>query len=692
MHPLKRTLFGRLLSLSSLEILADVNGLTLIRGKAVQQLEWHRVSAPLQLDSGLLFTSISIAADSVEQRHFWLSKPQSGAWLTAANALWLSARAPLLTQQAATLTASLRLGYMPSSRWQQLTKDAAQMRAMWPDSLSCGDLPQRYHSDFNIIQQLSEANPATLRALRQHSVETECQRYRALFDSIESNPLTEKQRIACVTNNDHNLVIAGAGSGKTSTLIGRVAYLLKSGQAQADEVLVLAYGKQAADELSQRLRQRLGQQALAVTCTTFHALGLAIIRQTCDSPPRSSALAGDDKLRQTFVSDQISNRLKQVEFKRAVVKVLESDPSLHPTAKVLPLYRQLKSRGLDLNARFLFWQQQGAVKRLLGLLTDLLLEFKSHRARLGSVQQRELSLLTPLLIPLLEAYNRQLRLNNEIDYIDMIDHAQRAVRSGRFPCRWRHLLVDEFQDISRPRAMLLRSLSRDARSLFAVGDDWQSIYRFSGSDVSLMTGFSDFFGPTSTTLLDKTFRFDDQLNRLASAFISKNPAQLPKTMTTHKLSATPSLTLVTDRQPLTELVAAIASRAKPGQTVYFLARFKFQLPDAQTLDALAKQFPQLSFSSDSVHASKGKQAGIVVLLIPAGERHGFPPERRSHPAKEAMLSEAESYPHAEERRLFYVALTRACDHLYLVTDPDNPGPFVSELRALQEDAPKTPPN
>ncbi|USD35668.1 UvrD-helicase domain-containing protein [Ferrimonas sp. SCSIO 43195] len=688
MLPLKRTLLGRLLSLSSLEIHADTAGLTLVQGKRRQQLQWQQITRPVQLDSGLLFTSARIEADNAEQRHFWLSKRQAQAWLTATNALWLSARAPLLKRQAASLTACLQSGYMPCSRWQQLVADAAEMRAMWPDSLSKDDLALEYHGDLGLIQQLSDASPATLRALRQHSVDTECRRYQALFDTIESSPLTPKQRIACVTHNDHNLVIAGAGSGKTSTLIGRVAYLLESGQARAEEIVILAYGKQAAQELSERLAKRLGQRAKAVTCTTFHALGLAIIRQTSEAPPTLSPLAGSASLRQSFVSEQISTRLKQVEFKRATVKVLESDPSLHPNAGVLPLYRQLKNRGLDLNARLLFWQQQGAVKRLLTLLADLLLEFKGHRGRLGSVSRRELDLLTPLLIPLLEAYNRQLRLNNEIDYIDMIDQAHRAVRSGRFTSEWRHLLVDEFQDISRARAMLLRSLSRNARSLFAVGDDWQSIYRFSGSDVSLMTGFSDFFGPTSTTLLDKTFRFDDHLNRLASAFISKNPAQLPKTMTTHKRATAPSLTLVSNQQPLTELVQAIASRVKSGQSVYFLARFKFQLPDTNSLAALANQFPQLHFRCDSVHASKGRQADIVVLLIPAGDQHGFPPSRRSHPAKEAMLAAAESYPHAEERRLFYVALTRASDHLYLVTDPVNPGPFVTELRELMETPPK----
>lgn len=83
--------------------------------------------------------------------------------------------------------------------------------------------------------------------------------FKQFFEAVEKNPLTSAQRRACVINEDHNLVLAGAGTGKTSTMIGRAGYLLASGQAQSDELLMLAFARKAAKEMQERQDSACGR-------------------------------------------------------------------------------------------------------------------------------------------------------------------------------------------------------------------------------------------------------------------------------------------------------------------------------------------------------------------------------------------------------------------------------------------------
>ncbi|MEZ9134205.1 UvrD-helicase domain-containing protein, partial [Vibrio breoganii] len=108
---------------------------------------------------------------------------------------------------------------------------------------------------------------------------TERQNWEVLFAQCESSPLNLSQQYAVLMNDDHNLILAGAGSGKTSVLTARVAYLLQSHQAQAEELLLLAFGREAAEEMKQRLNSKIGLSAEKVQVSTFHQLGLKILNQ-----------------------------------------------------------------------------------------------------------------------------------------------------------------------------------------------------------------------------------------------------------------------------------------------------------------------------------------------------------------------------------------------------------------------------
>lgn len=173
----------------------------------------------------------------------------------------------------------------------------------------------------------------------------------------------------------------------------------------------------------------------------------------------------------------------------------------------------------------------------------------------------------------------------------------------------------------------------------------------------------------------------------------QNSRQLNKDIKSQTIVDTPTVSLVrtslTDEasvdQAIESIIARISEIAKAGSSVYFLARFKHDLPDEMKLKALSYRFQNLAFKTDSIHSSKGKEADYVVLLGLTKGKYGLPSEIVTHPLVEALLPKAEAFPHAEERRLFYVAVTRARHRVYLVCDMLRCSPFVQEL--LQNEYP-----
>ena len=369
------------------------------------------------------------------------------------------------------------------------------------------------------------------------------------------------------------------------------------------------------------------------------------------------------------------------------------------------LQKKLTAAGVQFNPRSSeemldTLREFGAIRDLTPLLADLLRRFKSNLPRpdqpweeivqdddLSSVQQQALK----IVVPIYEKYEAFLKENEHIDFDDMIGRAIAYVQSGRFVSPWRYILVDEFQDISEPRARLVKVLreSVDACSLFCVGDDWQSIYRFTGSDIRFTTDFEAQFGATKITVLDKTFRFNNSICDVASRFVLENPAQVKKSLTTQAMVDHPAVSLLREKKSsgseadfderLDKVLAHVAERAEEGSSVYLLGRFRFNLPNSKQMIMLRRRFPSLAVECNTLHGAKGLEADYVVVLGLERGQYGFPSQKTSHSLLEALLPALDPFPYSEERRLFYVALTRAKQRVYLIGDMTNASEFVVEL-------------
>ena len=276
-------------------------------------------------------------------------------------------------------------------------------------------------------------------------------------------------------------------------------------------------------------------------------------------------------------------------------------------------------------------------------------------------------------------------LGEEKDFHDLINHAAAHIRNGRWQSPYRYVLVDEFQDISAGRMALLQALRGRGVAYFLVGDDWQSIYRFAGSDVALVRQCGRYLGHVRERALSRTFRFARGIMEPSTAFVVRNPAQTQRTLRPAQGVRDGGVTVIANDDPAHGLrhalddIQACEGAGGPPVAVLVLGRYR---RSQGALPSPRQGRLRLEFST--VHAAKGREADYVVVLDLRDARLGFPSQHQEDPLLRLVLPPPPGghYRHAEERRLFYVALTRARRGTYLVADSLRPSAFVNEL--LQE--------
>lgn len=293
------------------------------------------------------------------------------------------------------------------------------------------------------------------------------------------------------------------------------------------------------------------------------------------------------------------------------------------------------------------------------------------------------------------SWQTRLQAGGYVDFEDMLVQAAEHIEARRYTSPHSLVMVDEFQDVSHARARLTRSLvNQPDRHLMVVGDDWQSINRFAGADVSVVTHFHEFFGPGPQLHLTKTFRSHPAIVDVAARFVAKNPAQQAKrVVSVHDRVLRPGAhegvhvrvvggtSDIGDavRTFLLELDDSIRKRLIVGKndarvTVDVLGRYRH---DREVVPTTAPQSIQLRFRT--IHSAKGLEADYVIVPNLSAGTYGFPSQIADDPVLDLAMADLDAYPHAEERRLFYVALTRARRGVLLISPEANPSPFLTEL-------------
>ncbi|TVO36754.1 DNA helicase IV [Vibrio algivorus] len=501
--------------------------------------------------------------------------------------------------------------------------------------------------------------------------------WKPYFQECERSPLNASQQRAVLLNDDHTLILAGAGSGKTSVLMAKVGYLLQSGQAKPEEMLLVAFGRDAAKEMQQRIKEKFAEQGAQIKVQTFHQLGLDIIKSVEGSQVEISPLATTPAQKTAWFSQWLKTHwMTETNFRRWQKHLAEWPIAFLKGDVELGSHVE--------NPKLLAWLEQQVDQ-----LSVLQLPKKQLQERLIELENYpQLNSELMLAWPCYQAWQKMLKEENQIDFNSMISKATQYARNGKFKSQWRFMMVDEYQDISPNRLDLLTSIchgnvhktqlgettTQQPCSLFAVGDDWQAIYRFAGADVNLTTGFKKRFPNAQIHYLDTTYRFNNQIGEVANRFIQANPYQLEKTLNSHKQQKQKAVTIA-PMHTLETVLSDLNNQVKSRKKVLVLGRNHYHEPS--DLKTLQKRNLHLDIEFKTCHASKGQEADYVVIVsVDEGQ---FPAVERQQHLHDALLSSDDVFPNAEERRLFYVAMTRAKEKVWILHNA-NPSTFIKELR------------
>lgn len=357
------------------------------------------------------------------------------------------------------------------------------------------------------------------------------------------------------------------------------------------------------------------------------------------------------------------------------------------------------------------------ITRLVKLVCTFIQNFKTNnyttddfsRFRATSSNER-----TKLFLSLCEQcyleYCKRLKEYHAIDFEDMINDSVRILREEELQGKkleFKYIIVDEYQDISRQRFNLTKELCKLCNAkVIAVGDDWQSIYAYAGSDITLFTDFRKTFGYGLELCITKTYRNAQEVIDIAGGFIQKNLGQMRKALISPKHIDHPIII-----KTYTEEVDRKEFRGKGGKyfligkcveeimdgliekyehpKILLLGRYGFDaynltksadfIYDEKTGSVRSKKYNADYFDYMTVHRAKGLGYDHVIIINARNETYGFPSQVEEDPVLKYVVKDDHSYDYAEERRLFYVALTRTKNRVYIITPQQHPSEFVLEL-------------
>lgn len=575
------------------------------------------------------------------------------------------------------------------------------------------------------------------------------------YQKVEGYKLDEQQ-LACIENDTlSTLVVAGAGTGKTTTIIGKVKWILEKWRAKSfnkkhyqrlPKILLISFTHASKEELKERILREILREKIIfkvfkpgtfLQVETFHSLALKIVRDAAsDTNDLGTNHRGGDKLG-VRLKESVGNE-NEPRQNKPILSTVGFGDFLKETIEDNVSSEEEKSK---------LEEKYAILDRLFGLLRNYHLTIQDlteqNKLKYHHFWDQEVAVSNQENISLLESlssiYRDNLKEEGRVDFpslIEMaIDHIKilrceglnQDSKNGRSEeyC-YDYVIIDEYQDISPLEYYLVRNLRNLAAfKLFCVGDDWQTIYQFAGSEIDLILNFEKYWGETKRFKIERSYRFPKKLAELSGEFIMQNPKQLTKNIcgvNSNEMDQIVEINGPSERVDLDALYYFFLNLPK-NASIYFLGRYNFDIrkishckflrakkPDDMTEMEMCER-KDLKIKFMSAHKVKGLQADYVFLINCRDAVLGFPSQMTEHAlvelAEEAMIERLQNleteeskeknmrrpkkeitkkkyrqkrYAFEEERRLFYVAITRARKKLFLLTVKNKESPFIMELR------------
>ena len=443
----------------------------------------------------------------------------------------------------------------------------------------------------------------------------------------------DEYQLEAVKTLNNTLLIAGAGAGKTFTIVKKIEYLIDNNICTEDEILVISFTNKSVDDLKKKIDKN-------IDIYTFHKLAMHIL----DDYNVTYNLVSEAYL--TYVANEFFHTLNDEVMQIEILKYFKECNY----NKFLDSYKY---------------------KEFIRVITTIIKIYKTNDLSKEDIikNYHKDKFLSKYMYIIKNFYESELKSNNSYDFDDLIINATNIL--DKF-YKYKFIIVDEFQDTSIIRFNLVNKLREINNAiLFVVGDDYQSIYHFSGCDINLFLDFPKLIPNSRVLYLKNTYRNSQELINIAASFIMKNKRQLKKDLISNKHVDKPIefIYYINPKKAFKKLYKKVKSI---NDNILVLGRNNFDI----------KNFSDDEVNYLTVHSSKGLEAENVILINMVDGVYGFPNKIVNNKLLEGMHPSDKTCAYAEERRLFYVALTRTKNKVYIMVPIINKSIFINELKKM----------
>ena len=435
--------------------------------------------------------------------------------------------------------------------------------------------------------------------------------------------MNEKQ-LKAVKSLENTLVVAGAGSGKTFTIVNKIKYLLDNNIYKENELLVISFTNESVNDLKRKIDYNLN-------IMTFHKLAITLI----NNPDMKIS---NEYYLKYIINEYFNSYGKYNKKQNKLIKRILQEIDIDNLKKLIITFINLyKSNYNDINYLLNLYQKSHFINKIY---------FK-------------------IILEIYHIYNQEIESSNLYDFNDMIKIATNNINNNIIKTNYKYIIIDEFQDTSLNRFKLIDAIMKQNNAkIFVVGDDYQSIYRFSGCNLDIFLNFNKLVSNLNIINLDYNYRNPKEIIDVANSFIMKNKNQIKKeTICLKNINKPIKICFYKNKRTVIEKIL------KYIDTKYLI--LGRNNTDKDLFNVQDKPFL-------TIHKSKGLEEDNIILINLTNNNNSLPSKIKNHKIINKLIK-TDYYPYEEERRLFYVALTRTRNNIYLLVPKSNYSIFIKEL-------------
>lgn len=472
-----------------------------------------------------------------------------------------------------------------------------------------------------------------------------------IFNDVDKNiKLDETQKNVVLDESDSLIVVAGAGTGKTTTITAKVKYLVDIKKITPKDILIISFTNKAIDELKNRIN--IDFKIDAKICT-FHKFAYDILKEY-DARYKIN----------TNYENEISKIIKKEKESRKIIRVLKKD-------KVYKKQDKYSLNSYDTLIKF----TQDIIKMIKTLDIDI--------NALKSDNKKTIKYINYLKL-IYDKYQMVMKKDFQCDFEDLILD---TIKLKEIKCNYKYIIVDEYQDISLSRFNLLKHVIEFTHAkTIVVGDDFQAIFSFAGSDINLFLDFQKIMNARLIKITN-TYRNSQELIDVAGKFIMQDNALIKKKMNSIKHKDKPIKIYGYKNnfdEVFTRIINELINEYGVDKNILVLGRYNNDILKIKSHDFIIKNDNIIYKKNRSViikfmtvHASKGLGFDNVILINFENSIMGFPSNIEDSKIKRDILNIGDNLK--EERRLFYVALTRTKNNIYIMSPIGKESSFIKDL-------------